>query len=154
MFVLSMKTTRPRVIAGLAAVLTLLALIVTLSLHPGAAAPAAASAATDAQRIAYLQGLDYEVQPTGEVREVLIPAEFDESFAAYNALQQEAGMDLSPCRGKRVKCWTYTVTNYPGDDTVQAHLYIYRDTVVGGDIASTRQDGVRQGLRPMTPTAP
>ena len=95
-----------------------------------------------------------QVQPAGEVREVLIPAEFDESFTAYNALQQEAGMDLSPCRGKRVKCWTYTVTNYPGDDTVQAHLYVYRDTVVGGDISSTRQDGVRQGLRPMTPAAP
>ncbi len=154
MFVLSMKTTRPRVIAGLAAVLILLALIATLSLQPGAAAPTAASAGTDAQRVAYLQGLGYEVQPAGEVREVLIPAEFDESFTAYNALQQEAGMDLSPCRGKRVKCWTYTVTNYPGDDTVQAHLYVYRDTVVGGDISSTRQDGVRQGLRPMTPAAP
>lgn len=152
MFVLSMKTTRPRVIAGLAAVLTLLALIVTLSLQPGAAAPTAA-AATDTQRIAFLQGLGYEVQPAGEVREVLIPAEFDESFTAYNALQQEAGMDLSPCRGKRVKCWTYTVTNYPGDDTVQAHLYVYKSAVVGGDISSTRQDGVRQGLLPMTPAA-
>ena len=155
MFVLSLKTTRPRVLAGLAAVLLLLALIVTLSLHPRSAAPTATAAGTAAgtanQRTAYLQSLGYEVLPEGEVREVLIPAEFDESFTAYNALQQEAGMDLSSCRGKRVKCWTYTVTNFPGDDTVQAHLYVYKDAVVGGDISSTRQGGVRQGLRPMTP---
>lgn len=153
MFVLSMKTTRLRVIAGLTAVLTLLALIVTLSLQPGTAAPAAA-AATDAQRIAFLQTLGYEVQPVAQVREIQIPAEFDEAFAAYNALQQEAGMDLSPYRGKRLKCWTYTVTNYPGDDTVQAHLYVYRSTVAGGDISSARQDGVRQGLLPLTPATP
>lgn len=151
MFVLSLKTTRPRVLAGLAAVLLLLALIVTLSLHPQSAAPTATAAGTADQRTAYLQSLGYEVLPEGEVREVLIPAEFDESFTAYNALQQEAGMDLSSCRGKRVKCWTYTVTNFPGDDTVQAHLYVYKDAVVGGDISSTRQGGVRRGLRPMTP---
>ena len=106
----------------------------------------------DARRVAYLQGLGYEVDEAWvRVREIQIPVEFDEVFAAYNALQQQADCDLSPYRGRRVKCWTYTVLNYPGTDTVQANLYEYNDRIIGGDISSTAADGFSHGLTPLTP---
>ena len=86
-----------------------------------------------------------------EVREVLIPDIFDDTFTAYNALQLQAGLDLSPYHGKRVKCWTYTVRNYPASDPVQAHLYLYKDRVIGGDISSAVQDGFQLPLTSMDP---
>lgn len=152
MFVVSMKTTRPRV-AAYAAVMGLLAVVmfVLAGRQDALRTQAVASGGDDARRVAYLQGLGYEVEPKWtQVREVLIPAEFDETFSAYNALQQEAGGDLSPYRGQRVKCWTYTVLNYPGVETVQANLYEYKERIIGGDISSTVLGGFSHGLLPLT----
>ena len=96
--------------------------------------------------------MGYEVTPQYvEVKEVLIPDEFDDVFAGYNDLQLSAGMDLEPYHGKRVKCWTYEILNYPGEETVLAHLYVYKDKVVGGDIASTALDGFMHGLTKLQP---
>ena len=156
MFVLPMKTTRPRVLAFCGVIGLLLVTVGVLAGRQSAAASATVRVSEESQRRSYLTGLGYELEAQpGQVQEVLIPAEFDDSFSAYNALQQQEGMDLSPYRGKRVKCWTYTITNYPGETagaSVLAHLYIYRDTVIGGDISSTAQDGFRHGLRPLAPT--
>ena len=151
MFVLSMKTTRPRIIVVFAVVALLLVTMVALSGRSAAVATAAPVAADDAARQQFLKQLGYEVIPDkSEVREILIPTESDPAFAAYNALQQELGGDLTDYCGKRVKCWTYTVINYPGEESVQAHLYIYKDKIIGGDISSTAQDGFRHGLKPLT----
>lgn len=153
MFVVSMKTTRPRVIAVCAVAALLLVTVVTLS-GQGAVATAAPVAADDAARQQFLHELGYEVIPDKcEVREILIPAESDPAFAAYNALQQAAGGDLTEYSGRRVKCWTYTVTNYPGEESVQAHLYTYKDKIIGGDISSTAQGGFSHGLKPMRDAA-
>ena len=150
MFVLSMKTTRTRMFTVFALVAMLLVTVFSLSGRPTSTATAAPVAADDAARQQYLADLGYEVLPNkSEVREILIPTESDEAFAEYNRLQLEAGHDLTEYSGKRVKCWTYTVTNYPTEDTVQAHLYIYKDKIIGGDIASTAQDGFCHGLTPM-----
>ncbi len=146
MFVFSVKTTRVRVIGTVlvAAVLVTLAVLSRGGSVPTGAAPLAAD---DAARQALLASLGYEVLPDkAEVREILLPVESDDAFAAYNALQQAAGYDLTAYSGKRVKCWTYTVTNYPNEDAVVAHLYIYKDKVIGGDISSTAQDGFSHGL--------
>ncbi len=149
MFVCSMKTTRPRLVGGGLVAALLLTVLVALSGGRGAVATGAPVAADDAARQQVLASLGYAVLPNRcEVREILIPAESDETFAAYNALQTAAGYDLTAYCGRRVKCWTYTVTNYPGEDAVEAHLYIYKDTVVGGDISSTAQDGFSHGLTP------
>lgn len=150
MFVMSLKTTAPRMLVSVAVVAALLAVAVGLSFCPKAAS-AAVVAEAEEQRVAFLLGLGYEVAVPGEVREVLIPAESDTAFAEYNRLQQAAGTDLTPLMGKRVKCWSYTVTNFPGTETVQAHILVYRGRVVGGDISSTRPEGLRQGLVAMPP---
>ncbi len=150
MFVYSMKTTRPRVLGACLVVALLLTVALALPTGGRAAATNAAPAGDDAARRQVLADLGYTVLPDkSEVREILIPAESDAVFAEYNALQTAAGYDLTDYCGRRVKCWTYTVTNYPNDDSVQAHLYIYKDKVIGGDISSTAQDGVRHGLTPL-----
>ena len=152
MFVLSMKTTRPRAIAACAVTGLLIVTMAVLAGRQDAAAAAPVRVTEESQRRSYLTELGYELAPeTGQVQEVLIPAEFDEAFSEYNALQQQEQMDLEPYRGKRVKRWTYTVTNYPGQSSVLAHLYIYKDRVVGGDISATAQGGFCHGLRALTP---
>ena len=151
MFVVSMKTTRPRVTTFAVVVGVLLVTVFTLAGRQDALrTQAVATGADDSRRVAYLQKLGYEVhpQPTA-VQEVLIPAETDQVFVAYNAIQQQTGRDLTPYVGCRVKCWTYTVTNYPGKDAVQAHIYVYNDQIIGGDIASTAQGGFCHGLKPL-----
>lgn len=151
MFVLSMKTTRPRMIAVCALTALLLVTVVSLSGQNTAVATGAPVAADDAARRGFLADLGYEVMPDKcEVREILIPAESDPAFAAYNAIQQAAGGDLTDYCGKRVKCWTYAVVNYPGEESVQARLYTYKDKVIGGDISSTAQDGFSHGLTPLS----
>ena len=148
MFVYAVKATRQQILAIVICVVLLIVMLV-LAFRPGraaAATSAAVKAADNDQRIAYLLGLGYEVEPEGEVREVLIPDVFDEPFTAYNALQQQAGMDLSPYHGKRVKHWTYAVKNYPDTAPVYAHLYIYKDRIIGGDIASANEGGFQLPL--------
>lgn len=135
-------------------VIFLVAILLVVVLWPGGESAAETfqpvEAADDDGRISFLGTLGYVVKPQStEVREILIPDEFDETFAKYNDLQKTAGMDLEPYHGKRVKCWTYEVENYPGETGVQAHLYIYKDKIIGGDIASTALDGFMHALTPL-----
>ncbi len=84
-----------------------------------------------------------------EVREVMIPAEFDDVYENYNSIQIAQGFDLSPIKGQRVKRWTYTVTNYPGyetEDCVKINILVYNGCVVGGDVCSVRLDGFMHGF--------
>ena len=72
--------------------------------------------------------------------------EFDEVFSRYNQIQQQAGMDLKPYCGKRVKLWTYRVLNIPSQSEVRANLMVYKNKIIGGDISSTALDGFMHGL--------
>ncbi len=146
MFVVSVKTGRVRLLAGAMAVIALLAVVATAR----TVTPAGATVSDDAARRSFLQQLGYEAAADeAAVREITIPTEPDEAYTAYQALQQAAGYDLTPYRGRRVKCWQYTVTNYPGHQQVEANLYIYDDKVIGGDISSTA-GGFSHGLTPLT----
>lgn len=151
MFIVSMKTTRPRILSVSALVALLLVTVLSLSGQQRRMASVSVSVPDDAARQQVLTQLGYEVlSGNSEVREVLIPVEQDETFADYNAIQAQGGYDLSDYAGKRVKQWTYTVTNYPTEDTVLARLYVYKDKVIGGDISSTAQDGFCHGLKALT----
>ena len=159
MFVFSVKTSKKQILSMLVCVVMLIAILVVVIVWPGGETDAQTyspvTAADDGGRIAFLEELGYEVNPQClEVREVLIPDEFDEVFRQYNDLQKTAGMDLEPYQGRRVKCWTYAVVNHPQDSSVQAHLYVYKDKIIGGDVASTVLDGFMTGLVPLTPEQP
>ncbi len=109
------------------------------------------SAANAAERLAFLSQFGWEVtEDPVEVSEVIIPAEFDETYEKYNDIQKAQNMDLGPSAGKRVKRWTYDVKNYPGFENkpgvVQANLLIEDGIVVGGDICSLELGGFLQGF--------
>lgn len=95
------------------------------------------------ERIAFLGqfGWVVEEEPV-EVEEVAIPAEFNDVYRNYNALQQEQGLDLQPYAGKTCKRWVYQVLNYPRDgERVLATLLVYDERIIGGDISSASLDG-------------
>ena len=157
MFVYSIKTSKKQILSMLVCVVMLIAILIVVIAWPGGETSAQTfspvAAADDTERIGFLRDLGYEVTPQAlEVREVLIPDEFDEVFQQYNEIQAAAGMDLEPYHGKRVKCWTYEVVNHPSGEEVRAHLYVYKDKIVGGDISSTALDGFMHGLTEMTMT--
>ena len=139
MFVYSIKTSKKQILSMLVCVVMLIAILIVVIAWPGGETSAQTfspvAAADDTERIGFLRDLGYEVTPQSV-----------EVFTQYNDLQKTAGMDLEPYHGKRVKCWTYTVLNYPGEEGVLAHLYIYKDKIVGGDVSSTALDGFMHGL--------
>ncbi len=82
-----------------------------------------------------------------EVREVVIPEQFDKVFGGYNEIQRAQGLDLAKFKKKTVKRYTYEVTNYEGyDGTVYANVLIYRNRVIGGDICSADRSGFVYGF--------
>lgn len=48
--------------------------------------------------------------------ELLIPETFDESYTGYLKLQSDQGFALTQYCGKRVKRYTYQLTNYPAQN--------------------------------------
>lgn len=84
-----------------------------------------------------------------EIREVRLPEEFDDVYQNYNAIQRGQGFDLTPYAGKRVKRWTFTITNYPGepeDGVIRANVLVWRGKIIGGDVCSVRLDGFMHGF--------
>lgn len=151
MFVYSFKATRRQIFSMILCVIMLIAVVVVAILWPVGGASAAAwkpaAGGSEDERVAFLTRLGYEVEASqASVREVLIPDSFDEVFGKYNQIQKDAGMDLTPYQGKRVKCWTYRILNVPDQGEVVANLYVYKEKIVGGDISSAALDGFMHGL--------
>lgn len=112
-------------------------------------------------RVKFLQDFGWEVvNSPKETSQVLIPAEPNQVFERYNALQKCQGYDLSKFAGKKVMRYVYEVKNYPGaTEPVLATLLLYRNRVIGGDITDTAPGGRIQGLAmpkttPKAPTIP
>lgn len=111
-------------------------------------------ALTAEERIAFLSQYGWNVSPDPlEVSEVLIPEEFDETYEGYNELQKAQNeLDLSKYAGKRVKRWTYEITNYPGYENspglIRANLLVYDGLVIGGDVCSVELSGFMHGFSP------
>ena len=96
------------------------------------------SARTADERLKFLAQFGWVVEPDPiDVREVVIPAEFDDVYNSYNEIQKTLGFNLEKYKGRRVKKWEYAVTNYPeGIRNVKATLLIMDGTVIGGDISA------------------
>lgn len=140
---------------GLAVLAVLLILAIVLAVRPHRAVTASADfscdAATDAQRKAFLAQFGWTVQDDPvEICEVIIPDTFNDVYRAYNELQKSQGLDLTRYMGKRVKRWTYELTNYPDGDAktrVFADLLISDGRVIGGSIGTRAADGFMRGFR-------
>ena len=108
-------------------------------------------ASTAEERIAFFSQFGYEIaEDPLEVKEVIIPSEFDETYEKYNEMQKSQGLDLIKYQGKRVKMWSYAIKNYPGyetsDGTLRGNILVYDGVVVGGDISNIELDGFMVGF--------
>ena len=114
----------------------------------GAAVPSPKGIKTAEDRIAYLEGYGWLVDPEPiAVEELLVPEEFDETYTDYLTMQADQGFDLTKYCGKRVKRYSYRIQNYPGGETdVQAAILLYRNTVIGGEVLSSQPGGFIHGL--------
>jgi len=99
-------------------------------------------------RISFLKQYGWDISPEPfEVKEVALPADFDEVYQEYNRIQLKQNMDLTKFRTKRVKRYAYDVKNYPGVTAgVRANLLVYDDKVIGGDISTAELDGFMHGF--------
>lgn len=98
------------------------------------------------ERVAFFSKFGFEAgEEPLEVKEIVIPSEFDENYENYNEIQKKQGLDLEPFKGVRVKYWSYEILNYPGyensDGRIRGNLLIYNGIIIGGDISDISLDG-------------
>ncbi len=104
------------------------------------------AASNEKERLSFISQFGWEViEEPEEVAEILIPNEFDTVYENYNAIQKKQGCDLLDFCGRRVKRWTYIITNYPGYEAdsacIRINMLVLDGKVIGGDVCSTELDG-------------
>lgn len=87
-----------------------------------------------------LTDLGYLVSENFTKKTFTIPKEFDMVYNNYNAIQKEAGYDLSPYKGRECVMYTYEIYNHPFGKC-NGNIIVYRGEVIGGDISSVNLDG-------------
>ncbi len=107
---------------------------------------------SEADAAAFLSQFGWEVDATPlEVREVVIPAEFDRVFQNYNEIQKRQGLDMTKYRKRTVTRYTFSVKNYPEyEGKVWANVLVYKGKVIGGDICSADVSGFVHGFEKKT----
>ncbi len=99
----------------------------------------------DRERTAYIKSFGYEVGTVPDkVEEIRIPANFDEAYEQYNAIQREQGFDLRKYRACYAKKYSYSIKNYdnPSPIPICANLIVIDGKIVGADISSSEAGGV------------
>ncbi len=144
MFVVSVKTSKVKIILGIVFV-CIVALISFIFMGKEYSSAVVSEggislrASNEKERTSFLSqfGWDFDTEPL-EVKEIIIPSEFDTAYTEYNALQKRQSFDLEKYQGQVAKRWTYSINNYPGyegkKDFVQANLLIFGGNVIGADI--------------------
>ncbi|WP_312695290.1 DUF4830 domain-containing protein [Caproiciproducens sp.] len=154
MFIFSIKAGRKKIFIGLAAILLVITAVMVVSklFHSEPVASSEGktytlSAESNDQRIAFLKQFGWQVNTEPlEMKDVTIPAQFDDVYIQYNNIQKEQGLDLTPYAGKTCRQWVYAVTNYPQATDVRATLLVYDNKVVGGDLSTVQLDGFMTGF--------
>ncbi len=155
MFVISLKSKLFKKIVVCCAVLTLVAIFVILFRcgfgNNTASSQQVNSAIDDSESVvSFVSELGWEIEENpDEIREVIIPVEFDDVYTNYNKIQLNQGYDLLEYAGERVKKWTYTVKNYPGyegEDFIKINILVLDGEVIGGDVCSVKLDGFMHGF--------
>lgn len=103
---------------------------------------------TNDDRINFLSQFGWQVEESPvEEKNVTIPSEFDTVFAGYNEIQKSQGLDLSRYSKCEVTEYTYVVKNYSDwDGLVYANIFVYRGSVIAGDITSADMNGFTHGF--------
>ena len=110
MFIYSFKANK-RTIFG--ALLVLLALVVLCFAVPGRAKQTnsvlgvSLKGETNQERIAFIEHFGYDIvdEPV-EVKDITIPAQFNDTYISYNEIQVSQGFDLNQYKGKQAKSYS------------------------------------------------
>ena len=146
--VVSLKANRKRILAFLLLAVIVVGACVFLQSR-GEEESQPIPGGTNEERVAYLQSFGWQVQEEpAETREVMIPAQFNDVYTAYNVMQQAQGFDLKPYAGEVCAQYLYKVENYPNESEVYATLLVYGEEIIGGDVASAKVDGFMHGFAP------
>ena len=157
MFLFTVTKPRLRQAGALALCAVCLAGTITAAVHfanDSVTASAAVSEQTvieTTQDIAtYFTGYGFEVDlATAAVDKVKIPKQWDDSFAAFNQIVQESGLDLADYKGKTVEKWTALIPAASSGETSRyGVLLVYRKKAVGAYLLE-RPSGVVVGLKDM-----
>lgn len=156
MFVMSIRSSKFKVIAIIIAAAVLVGGVILYTVKRNSAdteslLPVKIKGGTGSERIEFLRSCGLEVlEEPLEVTEIIIPIEFDEVYKDYNEIQKKQGFNLESYSGKRVKKWTYKVTNYPGydekNDAIRANILVFNSLIIGGDVCSVELDGFMRGF--------
>ena len=145
MFICSVKMSKRRL--ALAGAAILLAILIGVGVALSGKAEPQHDGGDNAARVAFLASFGWSgPEEPAETAEVAIPAEFGQVYENYNRLQQSQGFDLTPYKGKTATRYTYTITNFPEQEDMQAHLLVYENRIIGGDLSSPRLDGFMCGF--------
>lgn len=165
MFMLSVKLSRKRILFGAVALLLVAGIGVTGVRLVGRGASASVTmtgetpekvktqkvtAKSAEDRLSYIRSFGWEAnEEPAEVLEVIIPEEFDQVYMDYNSIQKQQGFNLEKFSGKRVKRYSYVITNYPGaEGEVRFNLLMHGDKVIGGDVCTLDANGFMHGFSP------
>lgn len=74
---------------------------------------------------------------------VILPHDLTPVYENYNKIQKKAGLDITPYLSKKVKRYTYEVTNFPfpTEQKVLANALIYKNKIIAADIMTSSLDG-------------
>ena len=103
---------------------------------------------------AFFSAHGFEVDLTSAtVDQVKIPKKWDDSFAAFNEVVCQSGLDLSKYKGKTVEKWTLLCPGRSsGEEKVYTILLVYREKPVGAYLLA-KPSGEVMGLQTAAATA-
>lgn len=146
MFV-SLKANKKRIIAFLVLVVVVVGACFLLRGGKAEEEVMQYTGATNEERVAFLQSFGWQVETDpAEMREVMIPEEFNDVYTTYNEMQKSQGFDLAPYAGYKCIQYKYKILNYPDGIEVYATLLVYDTQILGGDLACSNVDGFMHGF--------
>jgi hypothetical protein len=106
---------------------------------------------THQERSNFFKHFGWEIaEEPSEIKETVIPEEFDDIYQEYNSIQKAQNLDLEKYKGKRVKSWSYKILNYPGyensEGVIRGNLLTYEGKIIGGDVCSIELGGFMHGF--------
>ena len=100
---------------------------------------------TNEDRILAISELGYDVvDEVVEVKDILIPENFNDTYEKYNQIQIKGGFNLKNYSGEKATLYKYLLRDT--HDTEYVNLIIHEGIIIGGDVSSTRLNGEMRPL--------
>ena len=149
MLMMTAKVNKKKILFAVVAVVAVIVAAIMLFGSDSTPTSAPAAIKNNDDRVQFLESFGWQVVTSpAESCQVRIPAESNEVFARYNALQKTMGYDLSQYAGETVMRYVYKIKNYPSaTEPVYATILIADNQVIGGDITDTAATGTISGFQ-------